>query len=109
MRSFTHDETVLFVSAVINASTIPAFASQCASARDIDVSRARWATVRSQPAKTADSQTTCRTYATSFYELVTLHQAAALCSRDADQARNLVVLDLEINAFNNLLATKCGS
>jgi hypothetical protein len=38
-------------------------------------------------------------FATSFYESVTLRQAAALCSRDADQARNFVVLDSEIDAF----------
>ena len=99
---------VLLASAVINVATIPVLASECASASDIDVARARWATVRTQPAKTADNQTTCRAYAASFYESVTLRQATALCNRDMDQARHLVVLDSEIDAFNNLLATKCG-
>jgi hypothetical protein len=99
---------VLFASVVINASTIPVLASECASAGDIDAVRARWATVRTQPAKTADNQTTCRAYAVSFYESVTLRQATALCNRDMDQARHLAVLDSEIDAFNNLLATKCG-
>ena len=97
---------VLVASAVINASTIPGLASECASASGINAARARWATVRTQPAKTAD--TTCRAYAASFYESVTLRHATALCNRDMDQARNLVVLDSEIDAFNNLLATKCG-
>jgi len=100
--------TVLLASALINASTIPVLASECASARNVDAARARWATVRTQPAKTADNQTTCRAYAASFYESVTLRQATALCNRDMNQARNLVVLDSEIDAFNNLLATKCG-
>jgi hypothetical protein len=100
--------TVLLASALISASTIPVLASECASASNIDTARARWATVRTQPAKTADNQTTCRAYAASFYESVTLRQATALCDRDMDQARNLVVLDSEIDAFNNLLATKCG-
>jgi hypothetical protein len=36
---------------------------------------------------------------------VTLRQAAARC---ADGERDLAVLDTEINAFNDLLATKCG-
>jgi hypothetical protein len=40
------------------------------------------------------------------YESVTLRQAAARC---VDGERNLAVLDSEINAFNDLLATKCGS
>jgi hypothetical protein len=100
---------VLLASAAINASTVPALASECASAKDIEASRTRWTTVRTQPAKTADNDTNCRAYAASFYESVTLRQAAALCSRDADRARNLSVLDSEIDAFNNLLASKCGS
>jgi len=99
---------VLLGAAVINASTLSALASDCASARDIDASLAHWATVSTQPAKTADNETTCRTYAASFSESVTLRQAAALCARDADQAWNLVVRDSEIDAFNNLLATRCG-
>jgi hypothetical protein len=48
---------------------------------------------------------TCRAYAASFYESVTLRQTAARC---ADGQRNLAVLDSEVNAFNDLLATRCG-
>jgi hypothetical protein len=96
---------VLFVSAVINASTIPAVASECISTRDLDTSRARWATLLSQSANVVDQDTTCRFYATSFYESVTLRQAAARC---AGGERNLAVLDSRINAFNDLIATKCG-
>ena len=99
----------LFASAVISVSTIPAPASECGSTKDIDASRARWTTMRAQLAKTAHTETNCRAYAASFYESVTLRHAAALCERSAEQARNLVVLDSEIDAFNNLLATKCGS
>jgi hypothetical protein len=99
---------VLLASVAINASTIPSVASECASSRDIDVSRARWAAVRTQPTRTADNQATCRTYAASFYESVKLRQETALCTRDTDQARNLTILDSEIDAFNNLLATRCG-
>ncbi|MGY8667837.1 hypothetical protein Q3C01_36515 [Bradyrhizobium sp. UFLA05-109] len=98
----------LLASVAINASTIPAVASECASSRDVDVSRARWAAVRSQPTK-PDDQASCRAYAASFYESVKLRQEAALCSRDTDQARNLTILDSEIDAFNNLLATRCGT
>lgn len=96
---------VLFVSAVINASTIPAVASECISTRDLDASRARWATLLSQPANVVDQDKTCRAYAASFYESVTLRQAAARC---ADGERNLALLDSEINAFNDLISTKCG-
>ena len=95
----------LVASAAINASTVPVVAAECTSIKDIDASRSRWEIVRSQPAKTADRENTCRAYAASFYESVTLRDAAARC---AAGARNLAVLDSEINAFNDLLATKCG-
>jgi hypothetical protein len=97
---------VLIASAVINASPIPAVAAECTSNKNIDATRTRWATLRSQPANAADSEKTCRAYAASFYESVTLRQAAAGC---VDRERNLAVLDSEINAFNDLLAKKCGS
>jgi hypothetical protein len=96
---------ILIAFAAINASAIPAVAAECASIQDIDASRTRWEMVRSQPAKAAFKENTCRAYAASFYESVTLRDAAARC---ATRARNLAVLDSEINAFNDLLATKCG-
>ena len=96
---------VLIASAAINASTIPAVVAECTSIKDIDASRSHWKLLRSQPAKAADKEKICRAYATSFYESVTLRQAAARC---ADGERNLAVLDSDINAFNDLLATKCG-
>jgi hypothetical protein len=96
---------VLIASVAINASTLPTVAAECTSNKDIDASRTRWATLRSQPANAPDNKI-CRAYAASFYESVTLRQAAAGC---VDRERNLAVLDSEINAFNDLLATKCGS
>jgi hypothetical protein len=96
---------VLIASAAINASTIPAVAAECTSIKDVDASRSRWELLRSQPAKVADKEKTCRAYAASFYESVTLRQAAARC---IDGERALAALDSEINAFNDLLATKCG-
>ena len=100
---------VLMASALLNASTISSMASECTSSKEIATARARWATVRSQPVNTADNEMTCRTYAASFYESVTLRQAAATCVRDTDNEWSLAVLDSEINAFNSLLAAKCGS
>jgi hypothetical protein len=98
--------SILIASAAINASAIPAFAAECTSIKEIDASRLRWQIVRSQPAKEANKENTCRAYAASFYESVTLRDAAARC---AASARNLSALDSEINTFNDLLATKCGS
>ena len=96
---------LLIASVAITASAIPAVAAECTSIKDIDASRSRWELLRSQPAKAADKEKICRAYAASFYESVTLRQAAARC---AHGERNLAVLDSEIDAFNDLLATKCG-
>jgi hypothetical protein len=108
-RSKTSLLNVIILSSVVtSASAIPALASGCTSSHDIAASRARWATVRNQPAQATDSEANCRSYASSFYESVTLRQATATCVRDTDDERNLAVLDSEVDALNNLLATKCG-
>ena len=80
----------LIVSAAINASTIPAVAADWTPNKDIDAFRTQWATLRSQPASAANKDKTCRAYAASFYQSVTLRQAAA--SR-GDGERYLVLLD----------------
>jgi hypothetical protein len=96
---------VLIASAAINASTIPALAAECTSTKDIDASRSRWELLRTQADKAADRVKTCSAFAASFYESVTMRQAVASC---AAGERNLAVLDVEINAFNDLLATNCS-
>ena len=95
---------ILLTSATINASTVPAAASQCASPPAIAAIRTHWAAVRSQLSKATDNEAVCRAYAASFYESVTTRQAAVGCTGGPD----ISSLDSEINAFNDLLATKCG-
>jgi hypothetical protein len=97
--------TVLIASAAISASTIPTVAAECTSNKDIDASCTRWATVQSQPANAAEKEKSCRAYAASFYQSVMLRQVA---TQRVDGARVLAALDSVINAFNDLLATKCG-
>ena len=94
---------IFIASAAINASTIPAVAADYTSNKYIDASRTR---LDSQPANANDNEKICRAYAASFYESVVMRQAAA--SR-VDGERVLAVLDSVINAFNDLLATKCSS
>src|SRR5215813_13674111 len=97
---------VLIASAAIKASTIPAVGAECTSIKATDASCARRSTVQSQPADAADKEKSCRAYAASFYESVMLRQVAA---KRADGERVLAALDSVINAFNDLLATKCSS
>src|SRR5215472_5344128 len=97
---------VLIASAAITASTIPSLAAECNSSKGSDALCTRWPTAQSQPANGEDKDKSCRAYAASFYESVMLRQAAA---NRVDGARVLAALDSVINAFNDLLATKCGS
>jgi hypothetical protein len=97
---------VLIASAVINASAIPGLAAEVTSNRNTDAARAVSATVHSRPAIAADNEKACRAYAASFYESVMLRQAAAKLT---EGGRTLVLIDSVIDAFNDLLATKCVS
>ena len=98
--------SVLIASALINASAIPGLAAESTLNKDVNPARAVSASVHSKPANVADNEKTCRAYAASFYESVMLRQAAA---GRGDGAWVLTALDSVINAFNDLLATKCGS
>ena len=49
-------------------------------------------------------------YAITFYEAVTVRQTTSICESSTDRRRlDLVLLDTEIDAFNNLIAEHCGS
>ena len=98
--------TVLIASALISGSTIPRLAAESTLNNDVNSARAVLATVHSKPANAADNEKTCRAYAASFYESVMLRQAAA---DRVDGAWVLAALDSVVNAFNDLLATKCSS
>jgi hypothetical protein len=98
--------TVLIVSALINASTIPGLAAESTSNKDVNAARAVSATVHSKPDNAADKEKTCRAYAASSYKSVMRRQAAA---GRVDGARVLAALDSVIDAFKDVLATKCGS
>jgi hypothetical protein len=92
---------ILLTSATISAS---AAAAQCISPTAIAAVRTHWAAVRSQLNKATDHEAACRAYAASFYQSVTTRQAATGCTGDAD----ITALDADINAFNDLLASRCG-
>ena len=96
------------VSILINGATIPSAVAQCGSPQEVAMTRMRWAAIRGRLDRTADHDTACRAYAASFYELVTMRQAVAGCIRDADHGRDIAALDSEIDAFNDLLASRCS-
>ena len=98
--------TILVASVLINAAAISGLAAEPMSDRDVDPALPVSAALHGKPAKTADSEKTCRAHAASFHESVMRRQAAA---GRIDGARMSTALDFVMNAFNDLLATKCGS
>ena len=92
--------------ALMMAHAMPAAATECASVTEIAASRIDSMTARTHPTDSADIEKTCRAYAASFYRIVLARQAAVACG--IGRQRDLAILDQEINAFNDLLATKCG-
>jgi hypothetical protein len=50
----------------------------------------------------------CRGYRTEFYEAVVTRQNVTHCDEDDMRQSALEVIDAEINAFNDLIATYCS-
>jgi hypothetical protein len=104
----------VFLSAVllaINPATISrAESSECARISGLASARARWAATRLSHIDAAHAEKICHDYAITFYESVTVRQTASICESSTDRRRlDLVLLDTEIDAFNNLIAEHCGS
>ena len=66
-------------------------------------------TARQSPVDLDRNERNCRAYGIHFYEAVMARQAASLCGDGSSRQRNLDLLNSEIDAFNNLIATQCGS
>ncbi|WP_284260320.1 hypothetical protein [Bradyrhizobium iriomotense] len=96
------------MSIALNGATIPTAVAECGSPHQVTAPRLRWTAIRSQIDRAADREAVCRIYAASFYELVTMRQAAAGCIHDADHGRDVAELDSEIDVFNDLLASQCS-
>jgi hypothetical protein len=90
------------------AITAGADMSNCNQLSNLSTTRLRWAAARKSRIDTAQSAETCRSYSSNFFEAVTARQAAFFCTHGVDRQRILELLDSEIDAFNDLIATHCG-
>jgi hypothetical protein len=95
------------VSLPINLATISsAESSECASISDLASARARWEATRLSRIDATHAEKICHDYAVTFYEAVTVRRTASICESSTDRRRlDLVLLDSEIEAFNNLIAS----
>ena len=94
---------ILIASIAMLASSIPASASECSSVTEIAATRAGGGEPRRYPEQ---AHATCRDYAASFYRIVLTRRAAVACG--VGRKSDLAALDSEIDALNDLLATRCG-
>lgn len=80
----------------------------CSQLSDLSAARLRWATVRKKPINPAQNEEICRSYGANFFEAVTTREAASFCGNSIVRQRTLELLDAEIEAFNDLIATQCS-
>jgi hypothetical protein len=90
------------------AITFGADMSGCSQLSDLSAVRLRWAAVRKSRVDPAHNEENCRSYGANFFETVTVRQAASFCRDGIDRQRTLELLDSEIDALNDLIATQCS-
>ena len=100
---------ILAIAILLDPAIAPAAdMSGCNQLSHLSSARLRWAAVRKRRADPAHKEENCRSYGSNFFEAVTTRQAASLCGNVIDRHRLLELLDSEIDAFNDLIATQCS-
>ena len=90
------------------AASAKADTGYCGRTSQLASARLRWQAARQIPMEPALADKHCRAFGSQFYEAVTARQATSACQDGIDHQRDLVLLDSEIEAFNNLIAAQCG-
>ena len=90
------------------AITAGAGTSGCSQLSDLTEARLRWAAVRQSRVDPGRSEESCLSCRSNFFEAATTRQAASFCRDGAGWRRTLELLDTEIEAFNDLIATHCS-
>jgi hypothetical protein len=80
----------------------------CVQAHDSAATGLKWALERQRNAMTLQKDDSCRVYRTEFYEAAVTRQNITHCEEDDMRQSALKVIDAEINAFNDLIATYCS-
>ena len=99
---------VYAIALVTNAATLSEAHASCSQASEISAARVRWAAVRQHVGNRSTAES-CRAYSHVFLEAVNTCHVASICEDGADRQRDLALLDVDIDAFNNLIAAYCSS
>ena len=96
---------ILLVGPAVAATVNVAY---CAQAHEIALSRLKWALARQHDSNVSQDDDSCRVYRSVFYEAAVTRQSVTRCEQVDIREYALQVIDDEINAFNDLIATHCG-
>jgi hypothetical protein len=75
----------------------------------MEAARTRWANARQGGPSSENADQICRAYGSQFYEAVEARQAVSECKPGLERQKDIEILDAEIETFNNLIATYCGT
>ena len=81
----------------------------CGRSFDVQAARIRWANARQSGPSAEDRDQICLAYGNQFYQAVEARQAVSRCEGGVERQKHIEILDAEIEAFNNLIATQCGT
>jgi hypothetical protein len=84
-------------------------AGYCGQPFDVQAALIRWTNARQSRPKSEEPDQICRAYGNQFYDAVQARQAVSECAGGGERKKDIEVLDAEIEAFNNLLVTHCGT
>ena len=100
---------VTFLFVFLATPVLAAKVSYCAQAHDSAEARLKWALERQGSGEALQKDDSCRAYRSEFYEAAVTRQNVTHCEQDDIRQSALEVIDAEINAFNDLIATYCAN
>ena len=99
---------ILAIAILLDPAIAPAAdMSGCKQLSHLSSARLRWAAVRKSRADPVHKEESCLSYRSNYFEAVMTRYEASFYG-GIDRHRLLELLDCEIDAINDLIATQCG-
>jgi hypothetical protein len=100
---------ILAIAILLDPAIAPAAdMSGCNQLSHLSSARLRWVALRKSRADPVHKEESCRSYRSNYFEAVMTRYEASFCGNVIDRHRLLELLDFEIDAFNDLIATHCS-
>jgi hypothetical protein len=100
---------ILFIAILLDPTIARAAdMSGCNRLSHLSSARLHWAAVRKSRADPVHEEESCRSYRSNYFEAVMTRREASVCGGVIDRQRVLELLDSEIEALNDLIATQCS-